>query len=497
MNRVKLKLSIGMKILFLLMFAIGVGLAAYFWTASRLMISDKVSYLYDYTHAQAKLAGIAFQNNPEAPHMEQVNRRFHIRVIDVASKKVVYLSHTDENPVVPLPVQDILAQTSEQMSSGAREVNDHIVAYNLTAGGKALVLAYIPTSVAYESVRTLQIRSVYGAACIFLFMIGLAALISKGISTRLRGLVSATEEVAAGKFGIQVRENTRLTDEVSVLGGTFNLMSAKISELMEQRMKQIRMEKELETAELLQSKFFPNERIQAGEYRVEGQSWFASECGGDYWQHANLEPYLVTIMGDVTGHGASAALVTALIHGVFTSTVRDLKNMNLQDPAKDIIHPIIHNIHHSLKGSAGENATFTCLLSVIDTRNQKFFLQNAGNPFPYLYRDETKKFESLRSKNTNPLGDIDPTVEPLVIDMKKGDRVYFYTDGLFDVRLSDNEKIRKKEYFEELAAQIAAGGELAHTDFIQAKTSEVVDKFFGRDRANRPDDITIVVIEKT
>ncbi len=189
--------------------------------------------------------------------------------------------------------------------------------------------------------------------------------------------------------------------------------------------------------------------------------------------------------------------MTALIHGVFTSTVRDLKHMKLEDPAKDIIYPIIHNIHHSLKGSAGENATFTCLLSVIDTRNQKFYLQNAGNPFPYLYRDETKKFESLKSKNTNPLGEFDPTVEPLVIDMKKGDRVYFYTDGLFDVRLSDNEKIRKKEYFETLALQITTGGAEAHTDFIQAKTSEVVDKFFGKDRANRPDDITIVVIEKS
>lgn len=493
----KLTVPIGLKIIILLMFAIGIGLGAYFWTASRLMISDKVSYLYDYTHAQAKLASIEYQAHPEAPKMDQISRRFHIRIVNVDSRKVVYLSHRDENPLVPLPIDDILQGTSEQMSSGAREVNDYIVAYQLTAGGKDLVLAYIPTSVAFESVRTLQIRSVYGALCIFIFLIGLSSLISKGISMRLKGLVEATEEVSSGNFGVQVDEKSKITDEVSLLGSTFNLMSKKISELMQAKEKQVRMEKELETAELLQSKFFPNERIERGEYRVEGQSWFASECGGDYWQHANLDPYLITVMGDVTGHGASAALVTALVHGVFTSTVRTLKHMSLQDPVKDIVTPIITNIHHSLKGSAGENATFTCLLSVIDTRTQKMYLQNAGNPFPYIYREETRKFESIKSKNTNPLGDIDPTLDPKVVDLKKGDRVYFYTDGLFDVRLTDNEKMAKKEYFEDLARRITADPGKASSNFIQNVTSVIVDNFFGKDRANRPDDITIVVIEKT
>ncbi|MBS1960510.1 MAG: SpoIIE family protein phosphatase [Bdellovibrionales bacterium] len=493
----KLNLPIGIKILMLLTFAIGIGLSAYFWIASRLMISDKISYLYDYSFSQAKLAAIQYDINPTNPQLDRIARGFHIRIVDVPTRSVAFLSSKEENPLVELPIDQILQGISSQITSGVREFNQYIVAYDLIQGGKSLVLSYIPESEAFESVRTLQIRSMYGGLCIFLITLGLAFLLSNGISVRIRGLADATAKVADGQFGVQVSETAKVSDEVTTLSRTFNIMSAKISELLEQRVKQIRMEKELETAELLQSKFFPNEKIQEGEYRVEGQSWFASECGGDYWQHANLNPYLVTIMGDVTGHGASAALVTALIHGIFTSTVRDLQHMSLNDPAQDIIGPIIRNIHAGLKASAGENASFTCLLSVIDTRTQKMFLQNAGNPFPYLYRDSTQKFESLKQKNSIPLGDVEPTIEPIEVDIVKGDRLFLYTDGLFDVRLNDQNKIHKKEFFEELAAKIAAHQNEAHSSFIQERTADVVNEFFGKDRSNRPDDITIVVVEKT
>jgi serine phosphatase RsbU (regulator of sigma subunit) len=493
----KLKFTIGIKILLLLVFAVGLGLAAYFWIASRLMISDKISYIYDFSYYQNKSASVEYQKNPTEPQLDRVARGFKIRVIEVATQKLLYLSDKNENPLVNLPIQTIVEGTSPMVTSGVRKFDDQIVAYELIDGGKKMVLSYIPEAIAYESVRTLQMRSMYGALCIFLVTLGLAYLLSHGISVRLRSLADATAKVADGEFGVQVKDGLSSQDEVGILGRTFNIMSAKISELLEQRMKQIRMEKELETAELLQSKFFPNERIEAGAYHIEGQSWFASECGGDYWQHSNLEPYLVTIMGDVTGHGASAALVTALIHGVFTSTVRDLKHMQLQDPTKDIITPIINNIHFGLKGSAGENASFTCLLSVIDTRNNKMWVYNAGNPFPHYYRDETQKFESIRNKNSNPLGVIDPIIEPIEMEFKTGDRLYLYTDGLFDVRLSDQAKLNKKKFFGELATQISTDGKPQQSAAIQKTSANAVHEFFGTDRTNRPDDITIVVVERT
>ena len=83
------------------------------------------------------------------------------------------------------------------------------------------------------------------------------------------------------------------------------------------------------------------------------------------------------------------------------------------------------------------------------------------------------------------------------MEMKKGDRIYFYTDGLFDIRLNDSKKIHKKEFFEDLADIITKDQTGADSDFIQGKTSAIVDSFFGKDRTNRTDDITIVVIEKS
>lgn len=492
----KLKLTIGIKILLLLTFAVGLGLAAYFWIASRLMVNDKISYIFDYSYAQAQSAAMKYKANPTEPDLGKIARGFRIRVVDTSSRQILFKSDPNENPPVDLPIAEIMQGVSPVATSGVREFGEQVVAYEAVQEGKILVLSYIPKEMAYESVKTLQLRSMWGALCIFLVTLGLAYLLSHGISIRLRKLASATEAVAAGNFGFQVTEGLKSQDEVGLLGRTFNLMSAKIAELLEQRMKQIRMEKELETAELLQSKFFPNEKIEAGAYQIEGQSWFASECGGDYWQHATLEPYLITIMGDVTGHGASAALVTALVHGVFTSTVRDLKPTQVQDVTRDIIEPIIQNIHFSLKGSAGENASFTCFLSVIDTRTHKMYAFNAGNPFPHFYRGAAQKFESIKNKNSNPLGVIDPVIQPLEIDFQAGDRLYLYTDGLFDVRLNDQEKIHKKAYFQDLAQQINARATPRQSTEIQEASAKAVEGFFGTDRANRPDDITIVVIER-
>jgi serine/threonine protein phosphatase PrpC len=72
-----------------------------------------------------------------------------------------------------------------------------------------------------------------------------------------------------------------------------------------------------------------------------------------------------------------------------------------------------------------------------------------------------------------------------------------YTDGLFDVRLSDQAKLNKKKFFTELATQISTDGKPQQSAAIQKTSANAVHDFFGMDRTNRPDDITIVVVERT
>ena len=57
-----------------------------------------------------------------------------------------------------------------------------------------------------------------------------------------------------------------------------------------------RMEKELETAQIVQDNFFPVDYMTIDDYEVAAHFKPASECGGDWWGSIQIEDKLVIIL---------------------------------------------------------------------------------------------------------------------------------------------------------------------------------------------------------
>ncbi|MBK7538280.1 MAG: SpoIIE family protein phosphatase [Myxococcales bacterium] len=86
------------------------------------------------------------------------------------------------------------------------------------------------------------------------------------------------------------------------------------------------LSRDVELAAQMQAAYLPAHACrQLGRVRVAGAWLPATECGGDFWAVYDVGPSrALVVVGDVTGHGVPAALVTAAARGACDVTVRAL-----------------------------------------------------------------------------------------------------------------------------------------------------------------------------
>jgi len=370
-----------------------------------------------------------------------------------------------------------------------------IVAYDRLSLGKLMMVGYIPKAIAFTAAEVLHKRFIALGISILLFAVGSAFLVVKRLTFRLRQMWYATQRVSEGDFSVRVQVNSRVEDEIGGLATSFNAMANKIDELMVQTAEKARMEKELETAHAVQSLFFPSSGFTSPSLEVSGRHMSASECAGDWWNYAQIGPYLMIVVGDVTGHGVSAALVTAGAHTAFSLLTQELRQSPHLVPS---LKQLVERMNAAVFAAAAGGSSMTFTAALIDTRTGRLSLTNAGHVSPYLFRtDSAEKSPMDQVKVLIPgasiaLGEAaEISSQEKDFQLQPGDLVFWYTDGLFDIRLSDNKRIKKREvmgWISDLAAETGADAEK-----ICQGVMKNVTEFFGESSHNRSDDVTLVL----
>ena len=131
------------------------------------------------------------------------------------------------------------------------------------------------------------------------------------ITRPIRDLTESVERIAQGELKERVRIGS--TDELGVLARNFNHMAERIGVLLSEAKQKATLEKELEVARVIQESLLPpSTLIDARCLRLRGFFRSASICGGDWWSYAELPGgKVLVVIGDVTGHGVSSAMITA------------------------------------------------------------------------------------------------------------------------------------------------------------------------------------------
>ena len=145
------------------------------------------------------------------------------------------------------------------------------------------------------------------AVLLALFLVGIVAFFTSRISTgHILTIIDAWKRLAKGDFSVRLKATMK--DERAQLINAFNEIVPKIEEHM-------RMSYALGLAQEVQQSLLPQSDPSLAGFDIAGASIYCDETGGDYYDFIETnrdgQPGLTAVVGDVSGHGVSSALLMA------------------------------------------------------------------------------------------------------------------------------------------------------------------------------------------
>jgi sigma-B regulation protein RsbU (phosphoserine phosphatase) len=197
-------------------------------------------------------------------------------------------------------------------------------------------------------------------------------------------------------------------------------------------------------------------------------------AGGDYYDVMPLDDSRVSfIVADVSGHGASAAIVMAMIRTLF-HTLGDAAG----DPAS-----ALRRIDAEF-GFLRDSAVFaTAIYGVVDTARRSIRFASAGHPLPLVSR--SGETTTLGCEARCPLFAHAPSTAEH--QLSAGDRILVYTDGITDRQEPSGDMYE----VERLAAAFTRSARRNAHEVVEQVVGEV--EAFARG-AEAADDQTLLVI---
>jgi len=241
-----------------------------------------------------------------------------------------------------------------------------------------------------------------------------------------------------------------------------------------------RVSRELEIAAEIQESLLPTQLPQMGGLSMAVSSTPASEVGGDFYDFVTLDDrHLTLIIGDVSGKGIPAAMLTSV-----TRTMLRVEAMRGEPP-----HKIIQQVNHVLHPDLSRADSFvTVFVATIDTLDGKITYAGAGHTPPLLWRSQDKSVEMLKATSL-PLGIFDiQENQSRTVDLFADDTLVFYTDGITEAQSPNCDLFGLNRLISVVESR---GGDSPEPlqQFIQAEVSDF------RQNADWQDDATLLILK--
>lgn len=373
--------------------------------------------------------------------------------------------------------------TAEVKNDAGKET---LVSYSQVGIGDLTVASVVSKKEALRATEVLIAKSILFFIALISSTVIISVFASIQLTSTLRELFEATRLIAQGNFDIRVKSRSR--DEVGGLAESFNWMAGEVSRLLSETAEKARMQNELATVKTVQETLFPPSVGAFGSYQIVGHFEPASECGGDWWNYSNVGNKIFLWIGDATGHGAPAALITSAARSA-AAIIESLPEM----PPSRALEMMNRAIHETSKGQI--NMTF--FIAMIDMDTNKMTYSNASHDPPFLVR--AKPGKPLTKKDLFPLIEVsgkrlgelrDSKYEDMTVDLEPGDSFIFYTDGITDLRDPSGNSWGERTFLKTIVECTNEGG-TAETKIASFKKK--IHDF--RNEATLVDDITLFVCQ--
>ena len=193
---------------------------------------------------------------------------------------------------------------------------------------------------------------------------------------------------------------------------------------------QVEVEREVGLAAAVQAAFIPGAQVMnCGDLVLAGIYAPASRCGGDWWSvHRLPAGRILLLIGDVTGHGVAAAMVTAAAKGCYDVAQR------LMGDDLDVVR-LLELLDASVRRAGAAELHTTCFATLVDPGAGVVTFANAGHVVPYVCRPHGGgvALDALVARG-DPLGSgaSTPGYHAVQHPIASGDLLVWYTDGLVE-----------------------------------------------------------------
>jgi sigma-B regulation protein RsbU (phosphoserine phosphatase) len=319
-------------------------------------------------------------------------------------------------------------------------------------------------------------RAITGVSVLLaLFFVGIVALFTSRFSTgHILTIIDAWKRLAKGDFSVRLKP--RMKDERDQLIHAFNDIVPKIEEHM-------RMSNALGLAQEVQQSLLPQSDPSLPGFDIAGASIYCDETGGDYYDFIETnrdgQDGLAVVVGDVSGHGVSSALLMA------TARALIMLRASMPGDAAGVITDVNRHLSLDTVQTGNFMTFFYCELT---ERVTKIRWVRAGHDPAVVYDPSMDAFDELKGQGV-PLG-FDDSIEydSFQRSIEPGQVIVIGTDGIWEMHNNTGEMFGK-----EALMKIIRNNHTASARQIVDTVIEALEQFRGDEAPE--DDITLVVIK--
>ena len=285
------------------------------------------------------------------------------------------------------------------------------------------------------------------------------------------GLVYLDTTGRVGSFG---------KEQLAVLSAFANMAAVKIDNLrlVEASIATARMERELALAAEIQEKMLPQEGFDWPGFDCVGFNRACFEVGGDYFDFMAMgsETFAVTV-ADVSGKGASAALLMASCKSMLTALV---------DTGTPLLERV-SRLNRYVRENSTANKFVTFFHAEVDGAKGVLRYCNAGHNPPLLLEPSG---EVRGLEPTGPvLGLLELPYAVVEVPFEPGALLVAFSDGV-----TEAENPAQEEFSEERLAELVAGSGGQAPEDVRDHILTEVSRFVGP--GAQQDDVTLVLVKR-
>lgn len=265
----------------------------------------------------------------------------------------------------------------------------------------------------------------------------------------------------AGNLNRLVADRTK---ELQQANGELNLLNRKLLE-------------DLDYARDIQKAILPGKLPLDEHVSFEAGYYPAERVSGDFYNIFRLDDQRIGMyIGDVSGHGVPAAMLTVFLNQSI-KTIRELDGNR-----SEVIRPskVLENLYELFnKVNFKDEVYILILYAVYDVKAGELAFSSAGmNVRPIIIRKngdwseiDTTGLPICRLMSISPADYSDRTIK-----LAGGDRVFFYTDGLAELKDDSTGEAFTPERLKELLTGDKGGGRSGSRDELDRKIRSITEK---------------------